>query len=61
MKSRRSKSARNLSPTLSMCFRGAIVLWGIHGFMLDAFPVILVNAVTLCIAVAIPAFKIRYG
>jgi MtN3 and saliva related transmembrane protein len=57
----RSKSAKDVSLAMFVCFCAGIVLWVIYGFMLGAFPVILANVVTLCIASTILVFKIRYG
>ena len=57
----RSKSAKDVSLAMFVCFCTGIILWVIYGFMLGAFPVILANVVTLCIAATILVFKIRYG
>ena len=57
----RSKSAKDVSLAMFLCFCAGIVLWVIYGFMLGALPVILANVVTLCIAATILVFKIRYG
>jgi MtN3 and saliva related transmembrane protein len=56
-----SKSAKDISLAMFVCFCAGIVLWVIYGFMLGAFPVILANVVTLCIAATILLFKLRYG
>lgn len=61
LKIRHSKSAQDVSLTMFVCFWTGIVVWVIYGFMLGAFPVILVNVATLCIAATILAFKARYG
>ena len=57
----RSKSAKDVSLAMFVCFCAGIVLWVIYGFMLGALPVILANVLTLCIAAAILVFKTRYG
>jgi MtN3 and saliva related transmembrane protein len=57
----RSKSAKDVSLAMFVCFCAGIALWVIYGFMLGALPVILANVVTLCIAATILVFKIRYG
>jgi MtN3 and saliva related transmembrane protein len=57
----RSKSAKDISLAMFVCFCAGIVLWVTYGFMLGAFPVILANVVTLCIAATILVFKLRYG
>jgi MtN3 and saliva related transmembrane protein len=57
----RSKSTNDVSLAMFACLCAGVVLWIIYGFMLGAFPVVLANVVTLCIAVTILVFKIRYG
>ena len=57
----RSKSTKDVSLAMFVCFCTGVVLWVIYGFMLGALPVILANVVTLCIAATILVFKIRYG
>ena len=57
----RSRSARDVSLAMFVCFCVGIVLWVIYGFMMGSLPVILANVATLCIAVTILVFKIRYG
>jgi MtN3 and saliva related transmembrane protein len=56
-----SKSTKDVSLAMFACLCAGVVLWIIYGFMLGAFPVVLANVVTLCIAVTILVFKIRYG
>ena len=57
----RSRSARDVSLAMFVCFCVGIVLWVVYGVMLGSLPVILANVVTLCIAATILVFKIRYG
>ena len=57
----RSKSPKDVSLAMFVCLCTGVALWVIYGFMLGAFPVILANVVTLCIAATILGFKIRYG
>ena len=57
----RSRSARDVSLAMFVCFCVGIVLWVVYGVMLGSLPVILANVATLCIAVTILVFKIRYG
>lgn len=55
------KSASGVSLTMFACFCTGVALSAINGFMPGAFPVILANVLTLCIAAAILVFKTRYG
>jgi MtN3 and saliva related transmembrane protein len=41
-------------------FAAGVALWFAYGLMIGSWPVILANAVTLVLALAILALKIRY-
>lgn len=60
-KFRHGKPARGVSLMMFACFCTGIALNVINGFTPGAFPVILANVLTLCIAAAILVFKTRYG
>ncbi|HEY2498504.1 MAG TPA: SemiSWEET transporter [Candidatus Angelobacter sp.] len=56
----RSKRCDDLSWGMLSTFTVGIVLWLAYGLRLSAPPIILANAVTLALLVAIMALKIRY-
>ena len=57
----KSKSAKDVSLVMLMTFTTGVLLWLIYGLLIQAAPVIAANAVTLLLAGAILALKIRYG
>jgi MtN3 and saliva related transmembrane protein len=56
----RLKSARNVSFGMLTTFCLGVLLWLIYGLAIEARPIILANAVTLVLALAILALKIKY-
>ena len=57
----RSKSCDDLSWGMLLTFSGGVVLWLVYGFRLWAMPIIVANAVTLALLLAIMALKARYA
>lgn len=56
----RSRSAEDLSYGMFGAFSLGVLLWLIYGVLRDDLPVIVSNAVTLALSVAILVLKIRY-
>ncbi|HEV8492018.1 MAG TPA: SemiSWEET transporter [Candidatus Angelobacter sp.] len=56
----RSKRCDDLSWGMLLTFSGGVVLWLVYGFRLWAMPIIVANAVTLALLLAIMALKARY-
>lgn len=56
----RLKSARDISLNMFLLFSLGELLWFIYGLFIHSIPVILANAVTLVLAVAILVLKLRY-
>ncbi len=57
----RTKSAKDISLAMFLCFCLGVALWLLYGFLVWSVPVIAANLVTLLIAGTILAFKLRYG
>ncbi len=57
----KSKSTGDISLGMFLIFTTGVLLWLIYGFQIRSFPVIAANGVTLMLAGAILALKIRYG
>lgn len=55
----RTRDTRSISLAMYVLFSLGLVLWLVYGIMLNALPVILANAVTLCFAVVILGYKLR--
>jgi MtN3 and saliva related transmembrane protein len=54
------KSAHEISLTMFSIFSAGVFLWLVYGIFIRSFPVILANAVTLALSLAILALKLRY-
>lgn len=56
----RSKRCDDLSWAMLFTFSSGVVLWLVYGLRLWAMPIIVANAVTLALLLAIMALKARY-
>ncbi|MGH7233282.1 MAG: SemiSWEET family transporter [Nitrospiraceae bacterium] len=61
MKTWKSKSAKDLSLGMLASFATGVLLWLIYGVFIDSPPIIIANAVTLLLACANLALKLKYG
>jgi MtN3 and saliva related transmembrane protein len=60
LKTWQTKSAKDVSFVMLICFNLGIFLWLIYGIYLNALPIILANAITLLFNVIILGLKIKY-
>ncbi len=56
----RAKSAKDISYAMFLTFSGGVFLWLLYGIAIGAAPVIVTNAVTFLLAVAVILLKMRY-
>ncbi len=56
----RLRSAREISLTMFLVFSLGTFLWLLYGILIRSLPVILANAVTLALSLAILALKLRF-
>jgi MtN3 and saliva related transmembrane protein len=56
----RTRDTRSISLVAQAAFAAGVALWFAYGLMIGSWPVILANSVTLVLALAILALKIRY-
>lgn len=61
LKTWRSRSAKDMSMSWLVSFSAGIFLWLVYGILIQSFPVILTNAVTLILTLVILFFKLRFG
>jgi MtN3 and saliva related transmembrane protein len=54
------KSAREISLTMFLVFSFGVFLWLIYGIFIHSVPVMVANAVTLALSLAILGLKLRY-
>lgn len=57
----RTKSAKDVSLKMFIAFSIGVALWLAYGIMLGEWPIILTNAVTLALALAVLVMKIRFS
>jgi MtN3 and saliva related transmembrane protein len=60
LKTFRTRDVSGISLTMYSLFTVGIALWLAYGFMLQAWPVIIANIITLALASAILIMKLRY-
>ncbi|MES2399886.1 MAG: SemiSWEET transporter [Pseudomonadota bacterium] len=57
----KTRDVSGISLGMYSVFTVGVALWLAYGVMLGAWPIVLANAVTLALAVAILVMKLRYG
>lgn len=57
----KAKSAKDISLRTYVAFSAGVALWLAYGILKQEPPIILWNAVTLCLSLAIVAMKLKYG
>jgi MtN3 and saliva related transmembrane protein len=56
-----SKDVTGISLVMYSMFTAGIALWLVYGLLLGAWPIVIANIITLALACAILAMKLRYG
>lgn len=57
----RSRDVSGISLAMYSAFTIGVALWLIYGVLVGAWPIVLANAITLGLALAILAMKLAYG
>ena len=61
IKIRRARSAKEVSLGMYAVFTFGVVLWLAYGILIDSWPIILANCVTLLLAGAVLVMKVKFG
>lgn len=56
----RTKDVRGISLGMYSAFTSGVALWLVYGWLLGELPIVIANAVTLSLALAILVMKLRY-
>ena len=56
----RTRNVQGISLGMYSSFAAGVALWLVYGLLLQAWPIVLANGVTLTLAVAILTMKLRY-
>jgi len=57
----KNRDSRDISLVTFVMFSCGVFIWLVYGIYIKEWPVIIANAVTLVLALAILAMKIKYG
>ena len=57
----RTRDVRGVSLGMYSVFATGVALWLAYGLLLQAWPIVLANGITLALALSILAMKLRYG
>jgi MtN3 and saliva related transmembrane protein len=57
----RTRDVSGISLGMYAAFASGVFLWLVYGLMLGAWPIVVANAITLALAVAILVMKIRWS
>ena len=57
----RTRDVSGISLGMYIVFAAGVFLWLVYGLLLGAWPIVVANAVTLALALAIVAMKLRWG
>ena len=60
IKTWRSKSAKDISLAMFLCFCLGVILWIVYGALIQDIPLLVANIVTLGLAGSILFFKFKY-
>jgi MtN3 and saliva related transmembrane protein len=56
----RTRDVSGISLGMYSCFTLGVALWLAYGWVLGAWPIVIANAITLVLAIAILVMKLRY-
>lgn len=57
----RTKHTKDISLAMYAAFTCGVALWLVYGILLGSWPIIVANSITVCLAGAVLAMKIRFG
>jgi MtN3 and saliva related transmembrane protein len=57
----KTRSARDLSLSMYLIFTAGVVLWLTYGLMIQSWPIIVGNIVTLVLASSVLVMKLKFG
>lgn len=57
----RTRSAKDVSLGMYSLFTIGVMLWLVYGILIDSWPIILANCVTLLLAGAVLVMKVKFG
>ena len=55
------RHTRDISHVVYIAFTSGVALWLVYGILLDPWPIIIANSITICLSGAVLIMKIRFG
>jgi len=56
-----TRHTRDISLSMYIAFTCGVALWLLYGILLGSWPIIIANAITVCLAGAVLFMKLRFG
>ncbi|MDD4910961.1 MAG: SemiSWEET transporter [Sideroxydans sp.] len=57
----KTKHTKDISLAMYSLFTGGVAMWLVYGLLLNAWPIIIANAVTLLLAGSVLLLKLKFG
>jgi MtN3 and saliva related transmembrane protein len=57
----RTRHAKDISLGMYAIFTSGVAMWLVYGILLDSWPIIIANSITLCLAGAVLLMKLHFG
>ena len=57
----RTRHTKDISLVMFATFTCGVVIWLIYGLMLNSWPIIIANGITVCLAGSVLLMKLRFG
>jgi MtN3 and saliva related transmembrane protein len=57
----KTRHTHDISLGMYMAFTSGVAFWLVYGILIVSWPVIIANAITLCLAGAVLIMKLRFG
>jgi len=57
----RTRHAKDISLGMYAIFTCGVAMWLVYGILLDSWPIIIANSITVCLAGAVLWMKLRFG
>jgi MtN3 and saliva related transmembrane protein len=61
IKTWKTRTAKDISLLMFLCFCSGVLLWIVYGLFLKSVPIVAANVVTFILAFTILVFKLKYG
>lgn len=57
----RTRHTKDISLAMYAIFTGGVAMWLVYGVLLNSWPIIIANTITVCLAGTVLLMKLRFG